>query len=144
MIMPWHIYQEAEADGVDVHFLSMEEQASISVPGHIAIDKRKLPTTAEEATAAAHELGHVNTGSFYDIHSKYANRRKCENRADRAAIRRHIDKDELMGLLKRGITQPWELAEHFGFTEDFIKKAVCLYTHGNLATESYFELSPNP
>lgn len=43
-----------------------------------------------------------------------------------------------MQLLKRGVTQPWELAEHFGFTEAFMKKAVCFYTHGNLATELYF------
>lgn len=138
MVMPWHIYQEAEADGVDVHFIKMEEQASLSVPGHIAIDLARLPTTAEEATVAAHELGHINTGSFYNIHSVCDNRRKCENRADRAAIQRYIDKEELMQLLKRGITQPWELAEHFGFTEDFMKKAVCFYTHGNLATELYF------
>ena len=138
MIMPWHIYQEAEADGVDVHFIKMEEQASLSVPGHIAIDIAKLPTTAEEATAAAHELGHINTGSFYNIHSICDNHRKCENRADRAAIQRYIDKEELLYLLKRGINQLWELADHFGFTEDFIKKAVCYYTHGNLATELYF------
>lgn len=138
MVMPWHIYQEAEADGVDVHFIKMEEQASLSVPGHIAIDIARLPTTADEATAAAHELGHINTGSFYNIRSVCDNRRRCENRADRAAIERYIDKNELLKLLKHGVTQPWELADHFGFTEDFIKKAVCLYTHGNLATELYF------
>ena len=137
MIMPWHIYQEAEADGVYVHFMRMESQPSLSIPNHMAIDITKLPTTAEESTAAAHELGHINTGSFYNIYSICDNRRKCENSADRAAIQRYIDKDELFGLLKRGITQPWELAEHFGFTEDFIKKAICLYIHGNLAVEYY-------
>ena len=31
-----------------------------------------------------------------------------------------------------------ELAERFGVTEDFVKKAVCLYVHGNLAAELYF------
>ncbi len=137
MIMPWHIYQDAEADGVDVHFFAMEAQPSLSVPGHIAIDVEKLPNTLEETTAAAHELGHINTGSFYNINSPFDNRRKCENRADRAAILRYIDKDELLALLKRGTTQLWELAEHFGFTEEFIKKAICLYTHGNLAVEYY-------
>ncbi len=29
-------------------------------------------------------------------------------------------------------------ADRFGVTEDFIRKAVCLYVHGNLATELYF------
>ena len=37
-----------------------------------------------------------------------------------------------------GYTDIWSLAEHFGVTEDFMRKAVCWYTHGNLATELYF------
>lgn len=137
MLLPWHIYEEAEADGVGVHFLSMEAQPSLSIPGHIAMDPRRLPTTAEETTAAAHELGHVNTGSFYNVFSPFDDRRRCENKADRAAIIRHIDREELLGLLRRGVTQPWELSEHFGFTEEFMKKAVCLYTCGNLSPEDY-------
>ena len=69
MILPWHIYQEAEADGIQVHFLRFEEQASMSMPGHIGIDTSKLPTTAEESTAAAHELGHDCTGTYYGVRS---------------------------------------------------------------------------
>lgn len=137
MLLPWHIYEEAEADGVGVHFLPMESLRSLSVPGHMAIDPGRLPTTAEETTAAAHELGHVNTGSFYNIYSPCDDRRRCENQADRAAILRHIDREELLGLLRRGVTQPWELSEHFGFTEDFMRKAVCLYTQGNLDPEEF-------
>ena len=37
-----------------------------------------------------------------------------------------------------GFPKVWELAERFGVTEDFMRKAVCLYVHGNLATELYF------
>ena len=37
-----------------------------------------------------------------------------------------------------GCTQMWELAERFGVTEVFMRKAVCYYVHGNLATELYF------
>lgn len=138
MLMPWHIYQEAESDGVGVHYLHMETQCSMSVPGHIAIDPDKMETTADEVTAAAHELGHVNTESFYNIYSPVDDRRRCENRADRYAIQRYIDKDTLFSLMERGVTQLWELAEYFGFTEDFMKKAVCFYTYGNLAADLYF------
>ena len=138
MLLPWHIYEEAEADGVDVHFLKMEEQASLSIPGHIAVDPERMPTTAEETTAAAHELGHITTGSFYNVYSPCSDRQKCENQADRAAIIRHIDRDVLFRLMEHGMTQLWELADYFGFTENFMKKAICLYTHGNLATELYF------
>ena len=31
-----------------------------------------------------------------------------------------------------------KIAEYFGVTEDFMRKAVCWYTYGNLATELYF------
>ena len=37
-----------------------------------------------------------------------------------------------------GCTELWELAERFDVTEEFVRKAVCLYVHGNLATELYF------
>ena len=37
-----------------------------------------------------------------------------------------------------GHTDLWDLADYFGVTESFLKKALCLYVHGNLATELYF------
>ena len=37
-----------------------------------------------------------------------------------------------------GHTELWDLADYFGVDEAFLKKAVCLYVHGNLATELYF------
>ena len=45
---------------------------------------------------------------------------------------------DLDDAVAQGCTELWELAERFGVTEDFVKKAVCLYVHGNLATELYF------
>lgn len=135
MLLPWHIYQEAESDGIGVHFMTMESCSCLSVPGHLAVDPAKLRTTSEETTAVAHELGHIATSSFYNVHSPFDERKRCENRADRAAILRHINKEELLNLLNSGITEPWELADHFGFTEEFMKKAVHLYTQGNLWVE---------
>lgn len=35
--------------------------------------------------------------------------------------------DKLLAAFRMGITELWELAEHFGVTEDFIKKAYALY-----------------
>lgn len=137
MFLPWHIYEEAEADGVQVHFLHMESLSSVSVPQHIGLDPEKLPTIAQENTAAVHELGHVTTGSFYTVSSPCDERRRCEIRADRAAIVRHIDKEELLRLLEGEKRPLWEIAEHFGFTEEFIRKALCLYRNGNLAPEYY-------
>lgn len=137
MVLPWHIYQEAEADGIEVHFQHFCTQPSMSVPGHIGIDTDKLQTTAEEATAAAHELAHCDTGSFYNVYSPIDSRRKNENRADRYAILRYIPEEELLSAVRSGLQELWQLADYFGFTEDFIKKAICLYRHGNLAVDMY-------
>lgn len=31
----------------------------------------------------------------------------------------------------------WDLAEHFGVTEDFMRKVVCWYMYGNLDVDLY-------
>jgi len=49
-----------------------------------------------------------------------------------------IPVDDLDDAVAQGCTEVWELAERFGVTEDFVRKAVCYYVHGNLATELYF------
>ena len=86
----------------------------------------------------SHELGHCVTGSFYNIYAAIDYRRRHENRADKWAISTLIPVDDLDDAVAQGCTEVWELAERFGVTEDFIRKAVCYYVHGNLATELYF------
>ena len=46
--------------------------------------------------------------------------------------------DDLDQAVAEGCTEIWELADRFGVTEDFVRKAGCYYVHGNLATELYF------
>ena len=50
----------------------------------------------------------------------------------------YISEDDLDEAVADGYTDIYSLAEHFGVPEDFMRKAVCWYTHGNLATELYF------
>ena len=64
--------------------------------------------------------------------------RRHENRADKWAIQKLIPVSELDDAVAEGCTELWELAERFGVTESFMRKAVCYYVHGNLATELYF------
>lgn len=137
MIRPWQIYREAEEAGIQVHFLQFDEAVAISMPGHMAIDTGKLSTTAEETTVAAHELGHSCTGSYYQSHASAEERQKQENMAERYAIRRYLPPEKLQQAVDSGLTECWQLAEHFGFTEDFIRKAICFYRCGNLADEQF-------
>lgn len=91
-----------------------------------------------ERVHLGHELGHCATGSFYNIYAKQDLRQRHENRADKWAILELIPVDALDDAVAAGYTTLWELADYFGVTETLMRKAVCLYTHGNLAAELYF------
>ena len=49
-----------------------------------------------------------------------------------------VPEDELNDAVSNGYTDLWSLADYFGVTIDFMKKAVCFYTYGNLSTDLYF------
>lgn len=91
----------------------------------IVIDNEKINSEVEETVIAAHELGHCETGAFYNEHSLEL-RSRMEYRADKWAIKKLVPEDELIEVFESGITEIWKLAEHFGVTEDFMIK-VCEY-----------------
>ena len=92
----------------------------------------------EETTIALHEFAHCATHSFYNAYSPINCRQKQENTADKYAILRYLPKHELECAASQGYRELWSLAEYFGVTEEFMKKAVCYYTNGNLAVDLYF------
>lgn len=104
----------------------------------IAIDPGKIKSSADERVKLAHELGHCKQGAFYNPYAACDVRRKHENRADKWAVKKLIPEDELDEAVADGCTELWELAEYFGVTEEFMRKAVCWYIYGNLAAELYF------
>jgi hypothetical protein len=61
-----------------------------------------------------------------------------EHKADKWAVEQLVPDWALDDAIAQGCTELWELAERFGVTESFMRKAVCLHVHGNLATELYF------
>ncbi len=90
------------------------------------VDDERLESSKDERVHIAHELGHCVTGAFYNENSPVDNRGKCEETADRWAIKKLINKDELKRQIKRGL-EIWELAEYFNVTEYFMQKACQLY-----------------
>lgn len=136
------LYSYARRRGHSVFQRKLNRVSSLSVlledgSCAIGIDRRGL-TEVQERTQLAHEIGHCETGSFYSRYIKVDSRQRHENRADKWAIKKLIPVEELDEAVARGCTELWELAEHFGVTEDFMRKAICYHTHGNLATELYF------
>lgn len=104
----------------------------------IFLDLGRMETSAERVVAAYHEGGHYATGTTHKLYSPQDLLAKHEYKADKWAVKKLIPKDELQAAIKNGYTETWELADHFGVSEEFIKKAICLYTYGNLDVSAYF------
>ena len=137
------LYDYAAASGIAVFDFSLPENGSVSIIDdsgscYIGIDASVIDGDVLERVHLGHELGHCATGSFYNRYSPYDLRQRHENRADKWAIRKLIPAAELDDAVAAGHTQLWDLAEYFGVTEAFMRKAVSLYTHGNLAADLYF------
>ena len=137
------LYGLARQENIEVLTFPLPENGSLSLQGEdgrciIGMDESVRDGGKEERVHLVHELGHCVTGSFYNIHAAVDCRQRHENRANKWAISLLIPVEALDEAVAMGCTEVWELAEHFGVTEDFIRKAVCWHVHGNLAEELYF------
>ena len=135
------LYRRAEQMEIPIYHLPLPVTGSMSVmqpDGSCAICMDSRRSETEQRVRLAHELGHCATGSFYNRHSPCDLRRAHENRADKWAIEALIPVEALDEAVASGHTELWDLADHFGVDEDFLKKALSWYVHGNLASELYF------
>lgn len=137
------LYDLAKQENIEVIQFTMPINGSMSIMDDngacfIGIDECVQDGGTQERVHLIHELGHCVTGSFYNRYAAVDSRQRHENRADKWAIRQLIPVEALDDAIAEGCTEVWELAERFGVTEEFIRKAVCYYVHGNLATELYF------
>lgn len=137
------LYDLAEQQNIPVLSFPLEKTGSMSVmldsgACYVGMDPSVQDGGCEERVHLSHELGHCLTGSFYNIHAAVDCRQRHENRADKWAVTTLIPVDDLDDAVADGCTEVWELAERFQVTEEFVKKAVCYYVHGNMAAELYF------
>lgn len=137
------LYDYARKQNIEVIRYPMKQNGSMSImlengSCFIGIDESIQDGGAEERVHMGHEIGHCETGSFYNIYAAIDHRQRHENRADKWAINKLIPVDDLDEAVADGYCEIWELAERFGVTEEFMRKAVCYYVHGNVATELYF------
>ncbi len=137
------LYDFAEQQNIEVLTLPLPRTGSMSLMDeggrcYVGMDGSLLDGGVEERVHLGHELGHCATGSFYSIHTALDCRQRHENRADKWAVTHLIPVEELDDAVAQGCTELWELAERFGVTEEFMRRAVCWYVHGNMAAELYF------
>ena len=88
----------------------------------------RLLSPQELRGVIAHEIGHIETGSFYNVYSPYDLKEKCERKANRRAVEILMPVDEVRRALRRGIVEPWALAEYLDVTQQFAQMALEIYT----------------
>ena len=137
------LYELAEQENIPVLPFPLPQTGSMSVMDDsgqccVGMDPSVRDGGISERVHLSHELGHCLTGSFYNIYAAVDCRQRHENRANKWAVQTLIPVEALDDAIAEGCTEVWELAERFQVTEDFIRRAVCLYVHGNLAEELYF------
>ena len=136
-------YQLAQTEHIPVDYFRLSKREALSIMDEdgdcfIALDPQRITNEDDERLKLAHELGHCLTGAFYNRYSDFDCRQRHENTADKWAISQLVSVDDLDNAVAEGYTEIWELADLFGVTEDFLKKAVCYHVHGNVAAELYF------
>ena len=137
------LYDLAKQENIGILDFPMPLSHSMSVMDdtgqcYIGMDRSIKDGGIQERVHLSHELGHCITGSFYNRYAAVDSRRRHENKADKWAIEALIPVERLDDAIAEGYCEVWELAERFEVTEEFIRKAVCWYVHGNLAEELYF------
>ncbi|MBQ4561448.1 MAG: ImmA/IrrE family metallo-endopeptidase [Clostridia bacterium] len=93
---------------------------------YIIMDEGDM-TEAQRKVHLAHEIGHCMTGAFYHPYSPLETRSRCEYKANMWMIEMLIPKKDLLQAFENGITEVWELAEHFDVPEDTVRFACYEY-----------------
>lgn len=94
----------------------------------IFIDPKQCKTMRQLKTVLSHEVGHCSTGALHSANSPYDLIARHEYKADRWAIERYIPAQEISQAMRAGYTEPWQLADYFDLSEEYIKKALHYWT----------------
>lgn len=134
-----YLYAEEQGIGVDYYLFDRAESLSALLPDGscvIAVDPTKLRSSLDEKMKIAHEIGHCDTGSFYNRYAALDVRRQHERRADKRAVQLMVTAEDLDAAVAAGHTEIWDLAEFLGLSEYYVRKAFCLYRLGTTDTDA--------
>ena len=122
------LFDYAETKGHEVLYMNLDENKAVTIEdGQYSIILANGLTRAEEKELAAHELGHCEYGGTYCRFTKYDIKAKAEYRANKWAYYQLVSPDEITEYVRRGIVTPWELAEHFDVSNEFMCRALAYY-----------------
>lgn len=122
------LYRRAAADGIEIIEVHTREiEAAAFEEGFIFLDPNKFANEIEMKCALAHEIGHCETGSFYNIHCPYDLWERCERKANKRAAEILMPLKQVIRAMHHGCTTVWALAQKFEVTEEFAQIALDIY-----------------
>lgn len=126
------LYEYAESENIDIYATALPLNQSISIMDddlncYIGLDYDQIHSTAEEKRKLAHEIGHCETGAFYNQYSDLDIISKHEYSADKWACEKLLPKEEMIRAFELGYVEVWQIAEYFDVTEDLVRKAAWIY-----------------
>jgi hypothetical protein len=120
--------QDFSDKGFILSDVPLRASIAVSFPeGYTALDTARVENTVEKTVILSHELGHHETGSFYNICSHADERIKHEYRADTWAVQYLLAPDALQDAISHGHTDTLDLAEFFNVTISFLLRAFDIY-----------------
>lgn len=122
------LYKRAYMEGLEIDNVHMRELRAIAFPeGWIAIDYRKFDSETELKCILAHEIGHCETGSFYNVYSPYCLKAQCEHQANKRAAMILMPYRDVVEAIRMGYATIEELADYFEVTIEFAKMSMSIY-----------------
>ena len=125
------IYEELYNAGVKVYSYRLHDVPAVTIEANrkyaIFFNPDSIDSLADETCLVAHEAGHIMTGTTHRVNSPCQLIAQHEEKANRWAIVHVIPYAEYTAALHNGICEVWDLAEHFGVTEVFMRKAIAYY-----------------
>jgi hypothetical protein len=122
------LFDYATSRGHDIQFLNLTENKAVTIENdRFYITLAKNLSRTEEKELTVHEPGHCEYGGTYSRSTKYGLKARAEYRANKRAYYQLVSPDEITECVGRGIVTPWELAEHFEVSVEFMAKALWYY-----------------
>lgn len=126
------LYEVADDEDVEVLAFPLRTAGALSIlepGGHcsVAIDPMKLESTTDEKEKLAHELGHCIRGAFYNVYSPFDIRARHEYKANAWAYRTLLPHDELWKVSHEIDATEESVADHFGVSVLFLRRAQAYY-----------------
>ena len=122
------LYERAYRNGIEIDERQMRQLSAAAFPeGWVVIDPTRFESMTAFKCALAHEIGHIETGSFYNIWSPFDLMAKCEYKANRRAAEILMPLNEVQSALRAGHNTRYALAVYFEVTEDFVEMALAIY-----------------